>query len=348
MKRFNSNKWFARVVGLLALLLVIQLGRFFFTEKEKEIRHFLYAEVKQKYPLAAKKYAQSQGLKLFKKDTHSLPTDIRGTVILIHGLDEPGLVWMNLAPALHRQGFKVLVMTYPNDQSIRASTTFFFNQMLSCFAGDEKAVSIVAHSMGGLIARDMLTDPLFAYSQKSEQGRLPFIHHLILVGTPNHGAPLARFRVFTEVRDQLHNFFHQETHWLNPLLDGTGEAGIDLLPGSRFLTQLNSRPLPSHVDIQVIAGMITPWSASEITPFVQHLEQKLPPKTRPAVRTLEQTLVSMSRTIGDGLVSVASAQLNGVPLTTVQGTHLTMIRNVFESSQRIPPAVPIILKILSH
>ncbi len=346
MKLLKKKKWCIILGIMLTLFLVVQAGRFFFRDQEWKARNFIYTAVKRAYPEAAQRLEQSHGLKLFKTDTLSQRGAL-GIVILIHGLDEPGLIWMNLAPALYEQGFRVLIMTYPNDQPIKASSAFFLKQMTSYFAGEKRSVSIVAHSMGGLISRDMLTDPLFGYSQKVEQGKVPRIDHLILVGTPNHGARLAQFRFFTEIRDQFHNLSNKEAHWLNSLLDGAGEAGIDLLPDSRFLTELNSRSLPKYLDIQVIAGMVSPWSESEIPAFIRHLEQNLPTETRPTSRVLEKTLVSMGRTIGDGLVSVNSARLNGVPLTTVQGTHLTMIRNISVSSQRIPPAVPLILKMLT-
>lgn len=347
MNMFNKKKWHILLGIMLAIFLLVQVGRLFFREQEREIRHSIYTAVKRAYPKAAQRFEQSHGLKLFKTGLDLSPGGAHGTVILIHGLDEPGLVWMNLAPVLSERGFKVLIMTYPNDQSIKASSTFFFNQMASYFAPKKRAVSIVAHSMGGLIARDMLTDPSFAYFQKAKLGKVPCIDHFIMVGTPNHGSELAQFRFFTEIRDQFHNLFNKKTHWLNGLLDGAGEAGIDLLPGSRFLTELNSRPLPDFIDIQVIAGTVSPWSDGEIPKFIQHLQQNLPLETRPASRALKKTLVSMSLIIGDGLVSVNSARLNKVPLTMVQGTHLTMIRNISVSSQRIPPAVPLILKMLT-
>jgi hypothetical protein len=42
-------------------------------------------------------------------------------------------------------------------------------------------------------------------------------------------------------------------------------------------------------------------------------------------------------------VTVESARLEGVPHRTVDGTHLSMIRNITSDSRRIPPAVPIII-----
>lgn len=303
MKIVPKSKW-VRAAGLLLLFfIVIQVGRQFFREEEWKVRHSIYTRIKKAYPQAAKNLEQAQGLKPYKIDPDRIGQDA-SIVILIHGLDEPGQVWMNLAPVLYERGFRVLIMTYPNDQPITASTQFVFEQIAAFFKGEKREVSLVAHSMGGLISRDLLTDPKFSYSQKAALGKVPRVKQLIMVGTPNHGAQLAQFRFFLEIRDQFHHLFDDNAHWLNGFLDGAGEAGIDLLPGSRFLTQLNSRPLPDHVDFQVIAGR------------------------------------------GDGLVPVDSAKLNGVPLTLVKGTHLTMIRNLSASSKRVPPAVPIIVKML--
>ena len=209
-----------------------------------------------------------------------------------------------------------------------------------------RSVSIVAHSMGGLISRDLLTDPKFSYFQKAALGKVPRVKQLIMVGTPNHGSQLAQFRFFLEIRDQFQHLFDDNNHWLNGFLDGAGEAGIELLPGSRFLTQLNSRPLPGHVDFRVIAGMVSPWSEEEILTLTKDLENRLPRETRAVFKDLEKTLLSLTQTIGDGLVTVDSAKLNDVPLTLVKGTHLTMIRNLSASSQRVPPAVPVIVKML--
>ena len=50
-------------------------------------------------------------------------------------------------------------------------------------------------------------------------------------------------------------------------------AGIDLLPGSPFLTELNSRPLPNPLDIQVIAGTVSPWSEDRIPTFTHALNK---------------------------------------------------------------------------
>jgi hypothetical protein len=61
---------------------------------------------------------------------------------------------------------------------------------------------------------------------------------------------------------------------------------------------------------------------------------------------LPQALRQVREQIGDGLVSVDSAQLPGVPMIRVPGNHLSIIRNVSRTSTRTPPAIPVILHLL--
>ena len=64
---------------------------------------------------------------------------------------------------------------------------------------------------------------------------------------------------------------------------------------------------------------------------------------RQGVEDLSRSLIDMTHELGDGLVTVDSTRLAGVEHITVDGNHLTIIRNPTESSDRIPPAVPIII-----
>ncbi|NIO09463.1 MAG: hypothetical protein GTO40_16245, partial [Deltaproteobacteria bacterium] len=57
-------------------------------------------------------------------------------------------------------------------------------------------------------------------------------------------------------------------------------------------------------------------------------------------------MIAMTHGLGDGLVTVESTRLEGVPHRTVDGTHLSMIRNITSESRRIPPAVPVIVDYL--
>jgi pimeloyl-ACP methyl ester carboxylesterase len=318
------------------------------SEKERRIRVQFREALKKKYPEEVDQMRALYGIrpangKGFKKGA----TARRSEVVLVHGLDEPGKVWMNLAPALMNNGFHVWIMTYPNDQPIVESAHFLYEEMASLKGKGTENVSIVAHSMGGLVAREMLSSPELAYTQSALNGVVPAVAQLVMVGTPNHGSELARFQIFTEFRDQLAHMFEEDYHWLRGVLDGAGEAGLDLIPGSPFLEALNRRPHPKNVSMLVVAGVMSTWKTDDIERFVQNVKVRLPDRTHEAVAEIGDFLNSMALGVGDGLVSVDSARLDGVPLRIVQGTHISMIRNIRVDSQRIPPAVPIVIEHLT-
>ena len=93
----------------------------------------------------------------------------------------------------------------------------------------------------------------------------------------------------------------------------------------------------------VIAGITSPWSESDIQAWMAKWNQRGSEDRRKQVDELGNYMISMTHGLGDGLVSVESARLDGIPHRTVKGTHLSMIRNITQGSQRIPPAVPIIV-----
>ncbi|MDT8379751.1 MAG: hypothetical protein RQ739_12760 [Desulfotignum sp.] len=285
---------------------------------EAHLRHEIHLAVQEYFPQAARNLAERLGIQPFQGFNGAENQHSKGRVILVHGLDDPGIIWNDLAPVLQKNQYQVFIMSYPNDQAIQASSRFFFDQVQALAREDPDPVSIVAHSMGGLVTRDMLTCPELDYPGARAAGKVPAVKQLILLGTPNQGSHLARFRIVTEIRDQIYYLFVPGAHWLHCLLDGTGAAGVELLPGSRFLTVLNQRPLPADVEIEIIAGMIF----------------------------FSQKECEMKEMLGDGLVSVNATRLDNVPLVRVPGTHFSMIRNLIRSSSRIPPAVPVILELL--
>jgi pimeloyl-ACP methyl ester carboxylesterase len=307
----------------------------FFPEEEKQLRSEIRQTVASTFPLQAEEIARSFGLKAL---TPFYTT--AASVVLIHGLDDPGKVWMNLAPELASRGVNVWQMEYPNDQPISESALLLRDELLRLRQAGVDEISLVAHSMGGLVSRELLTSPEIAYSEQTEQAVLPGIDALIMVGTPNHGSELARFRLLGEAREQWVNFIEDRGHILRGFLDGAGEAKIDLLPGSRFLRTLNERPHPDNINMLIIAGVVNPWDDEEIRGF---LNANLNGET---ASEMEAFIRSMSDGLGDGLVTVESTRLQGIEHRIVSGTHLSMIRNLSMHSERVPPAVPIIVDYL--
>lgn len=348
MNNKNRKRLWFWVIGFVILLL--GLWQFFsntYQEEEKEVRTQIRKTVKEMFPEKAVKFSQTFGLFLFEEDLELPPEKLlaRETVILIHGLDDPGKVWQNLAPELAKEDYNVLFMEYPNDQPVVESSQLFFKELQELKEFGVDRIFIVAHSMGGLVSRELLTNPDFQYDRSVNEDLVPGVLKLIMVGTPNHGSQMARFRLFSEMRDHLARISKGETTWQGAIFDGAGEAKIDLLPESRFLTELNSRPHPD-IDMLIIAGISSPWQEDDINGMVADVRKEVPADQQELVNDIGEYMIKMTHGLGDGLVTVESARLEGIPLRTVEGTHLSMIRNITTSSKRIPPAVPIIIEYL--
>jgi pimeloyl-ACP methyl ester carboxylesterase len=342
-KRRRRWRWVAGLAILLGGLWFVLTD--VYREEEKELRTQLREAVKERFPEETKTFSRSFGLVPFESDRGACDGEApgRGSVVLVHGLDDPGKVWRSLAPALCARGFDVWLMEYPNDQPIAESARLFYEELEGLRQHGVDRISIVAHSMGGLVSREVLTNPEADYARSVKEEIVPEVSTFIMVGTPNHGSALARFRAVMEVRDQLARLTKGEASWLGGILDGAGEAKIDLLPGSRFLTELNQRPHPEGVDMLIIAGRASPWSEDDIDRWVGERRRDASDDQKARIDELGAHLVSLTQGVGDGLVSVESTRLEGVEHRTVDGTHLSMIRNLTEGSERIPPAVPVIV-----
>lgn len=329
------------------VLSALQILHQVFQNEEKAIRTRVREFVGGLFPDQVASLTAAYGLKPYRDMTKS-PDAGRRDVVLIHGLDDPGKVWMNLAPRLDREGFRVWIMTYPNDQPITASARLFLEELEALKEKGIESFDVVAHSMGGLVTREMITHPGWAFEDRTRPRAVPRLSRFVMVGTPNHGSQLARFRLFSELRDQLVNILNRDYHWLTPIVDGAGEAGIDLLPGSRFIETLNRRPRPKGVDMLVIAGMISPWQVKDIERLIDSAQERLPSAADGSLEQIADRLTAMSNGVGDGLVTVDSARLKGVPLRIVSGSHISIIRNLTAQNPRVPPAIPIILDLLSQ
>ncbi len=336
----------------------------FFPEEQRALRGGIRSTAEKAFPNQAERAASSYGLTFLGEgssgssgsDSESpehggepLGPDLAApSVLLIHGLDDPGLVWRDLTPVLLSEGINVWRMKYPNDQPLQESAWFLFEQMPALRQQGVEEVSIVAHSMGGLISREMLTSPEMAYAEKVQQGEAPRVAGLVMLAAPHHGAELARFRLFGEFREQWVNMLEGRWQLLSGILDGAGEAKLDLLPESQFLTGLNARPHPEGVVMLNIAGDVSPWAGMDFDLAGDQVPGIPANAGQQMMADLGALLESMSEGSGDGLVTVKSTRLDGIPHHIVPGTHLTVIRNVMEGSSRVPPAVPLIMEFLER
>jgi pimeloyl-ACP methyl ester carboxylesterase len=178
-----------------------------------------------------------------------MPRDVdpaRRMVILIHGLDCNRGSWQPMAKLLQHAGYQVGYFSYPSDGPVRGSVSLLSDQMHALHeAFPRMRLSIITHSMGGLVARGYVEGPNYAGN----------VDDLIMLAPPNQGSTWARYRFVLELREHYHLWRHNPNWRLSWMItDGLGEAGSDLEPGSRFLDKLNSRPRRAGVHYTIVAG----------------------------------------------------------------------------------------------
>lgn len=294
-----------------------------------------------------------------------LPDPPQRVIVLIHGLDDPGFMWRDLIPHLHEHGYAVARFEYPNDTFISDATDLFAIALAQLREIGVQRVDIIAHSMGGLVTRDLLTRPAYyngdgtGWTSPMGADQLPAVDRLIMLGTPNHGSHLARLRSVTELREHIYRSIRGDGSLLDALRDGWGEAGSDLLPGSAFLRRLNARPLATHTRHTVVAGQISPVDGDDISAIASRIRRLANMPNAPqwlqnalADQSVEQRAAKLlARAVdglGDGCVTLESAKLEGVDdFEVVTANHLSMIVN-YGFSTDTPPAIPIILQRLSE
>jgi hypothetical protein len=72
----------------------------------------------------------------------------RRMVVLVHGIDEPGKLWMNMAPAVTQAGYVVCEFRYPNDQPIRPSAAYLLHSLCDLRMHGVTAIVMVADGVG--------------------------------------------------------------------------------------------------------------------------------------------------------------------------------------------------------
>ena len=258
-------------------------------------------------------------------------------VLLVHGLDEPGSIWDDLIPALGTAGFEVWEFRYPNDQGIDRSAAYLAERWAD-LPGDRPMV-LIGHSMGGLVARDFVSRLRHPVGEPP-QAAGPAVSGVILVGTPNQGSEWARLRVWLELRDQFPTGQGRRFSLFAALRDGTGEAKIDLRPGSDFLRELNARPWPDKVPLLAIAGLLLSPPQDRSAGLDAAVAETGSEDLR---RSLAAWWSSIGDGLGDGVVTLDSARLpSGAPPIVLNASHRGMLVRLLPGDPEPPAIAPIL------
>lgn len=237
-----------------------------------------------------------------------VPADLdssRRTVLLIHGL-EAGIDCLRpLQTAFEQWGVQVLLFDFPNDGPAAWSGERLSGDLRRLAAAyPDLRLSIIAHSMGGLVARYALETP----------GQNPgCVTDLFLIGTPNAGSRLSGTQPWLETWQEI---LPQPQAVRDAITDGLGEAANDLRPDSPFLATLNRHPRPPDVRYYCGIGRRSFVSDEQREVIEREIRSFLQRRSTP--EDVQERILSLLRAAelqdgrGDGAVTISSARLPDV------------------------------------
>lgn len=246
-------------------------------------------------------------------------------VVVVHGYNSSPEKNRALARAIRDAGYPCGLFAYPNDQRIRESAQLLSVELRRfAEAHPDRRVALVCHSMGGIVARDCVEDPLY------DPGN---VERLVMIAPPSHGTLVAHFAVGSDLWE----------HWLarkdggawtrlrDSIVDGLGEAADDLCPDSEFLAELNRWPRNERVQYSILLGTSAALTEPELQWMRASICQRLEkvPGVRSRAEQLDALLADMDELVsgrGDGVVAVKRGRLDGVSDTVLLPFgHLSVI-----------------------
>lgn len=248
----------------------------------------------------------------------------RPLVVLVHGLDSDRGTLQPMAQLLDHDGQQVACFCYAGDQPIEDSADILGAQLRALHQKyPAMKIDLVAHSMGGLVARDYVEGSAYTGG----------IDHLILVATPNAGSSWARLRCLLSIQEH-YRLWRSDPAW-SPMwwfTEGFGEAGRELTPGSPFLKKMESLQRRPDVRYTVIVGTqsitsrfsaeclddASGWIGGRVAKWwgFRQIKNGL---------SHEASHFRSSTSASDGLVSVESATLPGThDVVRIQADHVAL------------------------
>ncbi|MFN7732601.1 MAG: esterase/lipase family protein [Pirellula sp.] len=212
------------------------------------------------------------------------------------------------------------VLDYPNDGPLQASGAALRSLLLQLEdTAPQTQVTLVTHSMGGLVARCALE-----WNADPAERRPAKVDRLVMICPPNHGSVLAKYADAMEITDLAERLQRDGLNWETLMAtlvhDGMGEACDDLIPNSQFLHRLNAAPRAEGVRYSIAfgtGGPIDPMHRAVSTLVWEGLRENVERKSGDAAwlaKRLQELMHcdELTRGRGDGAVACRSANLLGV------------------------------------
>jgi hypothetical protein len=239
-------------------------------------------------------------------------------VIVLHGIHSTPAAGEAVAMQLHEKTkLPMFLYLYPNDAPVTESAGEFIKALQKISTDSPGAsISVVAYSLGGLVARSALEWPAWKDELKGQK-----IDQLIMVCPPNHGSALWEYAPLLEGAEVWQRIANHEAigrPWrriVSSISDGFNEASADLRPESPWLLELNRQPRPDHVRYTIIAGdrgPIRPVAGMLIQVGLKQFEENV--EFGPLVDRLAKVtrMGELQQGRGDGVVKVEATKLAGV------------------------------------
>lgn len=250
----------------------------------------------------------------------------RPTVCLVHGLNSSAEVFVHMVGPLEQAGFGLVIYEFPFNRDLDETSQAFCRDWAEFRRrqGDTRPWTIVAHSLGALLARTYVeADPRYAGD----------VDRLVLIAPPNQGSSLAKAQTLLQLMQGVQAVHGAQGQALAHLSDGLGAAADDMLPGSAYLKALNSHGRRAGIAYHILAGdggPVSPLARQQIALQVEtlaHSKGLLGGLTRLAADDLRSRLDELTEGRGDGCVAVASTKLDGVTdHHVIRANHLELIR----------------------
>ncbi|MDR3621527.1 MAG: alpha/beta fold hydrolase [Paludisphaera borealis] len=251
----------------------------------------------------------------------------RPTICLVHGVNSSSGGFVHFIPPLEEAGYGIVVYDYPFNQKLDDSCAQFQADWLAFRkqAGETRPWTILAHSMGALVAR----------SYVEGAGRnAGDVDSLILIAPVNQGAHIARLQPVLQMISGMRAVQGKRTaQALAELSEGGSQSAEDLLPGSPFLRRINRTPPNEAVAYHILAGdrgVLSEDGRKQVEAQVETVHRNagvFGSLTRLATGELGPVLDELTDGAGDGCVALARTRLPGAPEPVVlHANHAELIR----------------------